>query len=99
MTVQSGPILAGREAALFPRRGGVSVAIMIDRSDIVAAANRIDRHVRHTPLVRLAAGELTHGGPVTLKLELLQHAGSFKPPRARAARSTGCCLPPCRPPV
>ena len=64
---------------MFPRRGGVSVAIMIDRSDIVAAANRIDRHVRHTPLIRLAAGELTHGGPVTLKLELLQHAGSFKP--------------------
>ena len=35
--------------------------------------------VRHTPLLRLAAPDLGLGIPVALKLELLQHAGSFKP--------------------
>jgi threonine dehydratase len=48
-------------------------------SDIDAAAARIAPHVRHTPVLRLAAGDLGVGYPVTLKLELLQHAGSFKP--------------------
>jgi threonine dehydratase len=41
------------------------------RDDIVAAAKRIDGLVRRTPVV-------DHDG-VTLKLEMLQHAGSFKP--------------------
>jgi threonine dehydratase len=48
-------------------------------SNIDAAAARIAPHVRHTPIMRLAAGDLGLGYPVTLKLELLQHAGSFKP--------------------
>jgi len=48
-------------------------------SDIAAAAERIGAHVRKTPLLDCAAGTfgLTH--PVTLKLEFLQHTGSFKP--------------------
>ena len=41
------------------------------RDDITAAARRIDGLVRRTPVV-------DHAG-VTLKLEMLQHAGSFKP--------------------
>jgi threonine dehydratase len=49
------------------------------RHDIAVAAARIAPWVRHTPLLRLAAGELGLGFPLTLKLELLQHAGSFKP--------------------
>ncbi len=52
---------------------------MISRSDIAAAAVRIDGYVRHTPLLQLAAREFDLDHPVTLKLELLQHAGSFKP--------------------
>jgi threonine dehydratase len=52
---------------------------MISRSDISSAAARIAGYVRHTPLLRLGAAELGLGFPVTLKLELLQHAGSFKP--------------------
>ncbi len=52
---------------------------MITRTDIATAANRIAGHVRHTPLLRLAAGELGPDIPLVLKLELLQHAGSFKP--------------------
>ncbi len=41
------------------------------RDDIEAAARRIDGLVRRTPVVDLDG--------VTLKLEMLQHAGSFKP--------------------
>ena len=49
---------------------------MIDRKSIAAAADRISPHVRHTPVLRCPFG---YESPVTLKLELLQHAGSFKP--------------------
>ena len=66
---------------------------MISRNDIAAAAARIDGHVRHTPLLRLAAAELGLGFPVTLKLELLQHAGSFKP-RGAFNRLLSASLPP-----
>lgn len=52
---------------------------MIDSAAIRTAATRIAPHVRHTPVIRLAGPELGLGHPVTLKLELLQHAGSFKP--------------------
>lgn len=54
-----------------------------DPVSIRAAAARIALHVRRTPLLRLAGGDLgvftplTHG--VVLKLELLQATGSFKP--------------------
>jgi threonine dehydratase len=49
---------------------------MIDRKSIAAAALRIAAHVRHTPLL---SADLGGASPVTLKLELLQCAGSFKP--------------------
>jgi len=52
---------------------------MTSRSEIAAAASRIAGYVRHTPLLRLTGAELGPKFPVTLKLELLQHAGSFKP--------------------
>ena len=52
---------------------------MISRSDIAAASARIAGYIRHTPLLCLTGSELSLGCPVTLKLELLQHAGSFKP--------------------
>lgn len=52
---------------------------MISRTDIAAAAHRIDRHVRRTPLLRLTGAEFGLPFPVCLKLELLQHSGSFKP--------------------
>ena len=50
-----------------------------DQTDIAAAAARIAPYVRHTPVIRLQAGDLGLPFAVTLKLELLQHAGSFKP--------------------
>jgi threonine dehydratase len=66
---------------------------MISRSDIAAAAARIEGYVRHTPFLCLAAAELGLGIPVTLKLELLQHAGSFKP-RGAFNRLLSSNLPP-----
>ncbi|MGD0106733.1 MAG: threonine/serine dehydratase [Rhodopila sp.] len=50
--------------------------IMIDRNLIAGAASRISRHVRHTPVLQT---DFSGNQSVTLKLELLQHAGSFKP--------------------
>jgi threonine dehydratase len=52
---------------------------MVNSSDVDTAAARIKGRVRHTPVLRLGKDELGLGFPVTLKLELLQHAGSFKP--------------------
>ncbi len=49
---------------------------MIDRNRIADAAQRISAYVRHTPTIQ---GDFGTDAPVTLKLELLQHAGSFKP--------------------
>jgi threonine dehydratase len=49
----------------------------VTRAEIEAAHARIAPHVRRTPVLHLgnASG---HDGPVSLKLEFLQHAGSFK---------------------
>ena len=52
---------------------------MLDRPDIVAAATRIAGRVRTTPVVELEPHALGSSALVTLKLELLQHTGSFKP--------------------
>ncbi len=49
------------------------------RASIAAAARRIAPHVRHTPVLRLPGGLPGCGGPLILKLELLQASGSFKP--------------------
>jgi threonine dehydratase len=50
-------------------------------SDVLAAHNRIKRHVRRTPVIEVAATDfgLTHDTPLVFKLEFLQHSGSFKP--------------------
>ncbi|MCX7351312.1 MAG: threonine/serine dehydratase [Alphaproteobacteria bacterium] len=49
---------------------------MITREAITRAAARITNHVRRTPVVSVTVEGVEL--PVTLKLELLQHAGSFK---------------------
>jgi threonine dehydratase len=51
---------------------------MIGQSDIEAAAARIAGHVRVTPVIRPAAWSDLTRADVTLKLEQLQHTGSFK---------------------
>lgn len=49
---------------------------MISQADILAAAARVAGRVRHTPVITVDSGAT---GAVALKLEHLQHAGSFKP--------------------
>jgi threonine dehydratase len=47
--------------------------------DVDAAARRTDGLVRRTPVLTMEAGAVGLAGGCVLKLELLQHAGSFKP--------------------
>jgi threonine dehydratase len=60
------------------------MAIPLDRSRIEAAHARIAHRIRRTPALTLPAA-FGHDGPLSLKLEFLQHAGSFK---ARGAFNT-----------
>ena len=53
--------------------------VLPDAAAIRAAADRIAPRIRRTPLLRLGAAELGAPCDVTLKLELLQASGSFKP--------------------
>lgn len=52
---------------------------MISRDEIVAARDRIAPYVRRTPVTEVDGAALGLAHPVVLKLELLQHTGSFKP--------------------
>lgn len=53
--------------------------IPISPSAIATALRRIRPYVRRTPVIEIEAADLElEGNPVTLKLEQLQHAGSFK---------------------
>src|SRR5579859_1129352 len=46
--------------------------------EIEAAAARIAGHIRETPILPLESGAFGLAGPIVLKLESLQHSGSFK---------------------
>jgi len=50
----------------------------VSPADISAAQARIAPHIRRTPVLACPMGAFGHDGPVSLKLEFLQHAGSFK---------------------
>lgn len=65
---------------------------MTSRTDIAAAAFRIAGRVRHTPVLHLAAADLGLDFAIALKLELLQHTGSFKP-RGAFNRLLSAALP------
>lgn len=52
----------------------------IDRATIAATERLIRPYIRRTPAMRIAAGDLGLAAePIVLKLEFLQHTGSFKP--------------------
>ena len=52
---------------------------MIDRAEIGAVERTIRPYVRRTPTIAVESGDFgLAGGTLRLKLELLQHAGSFK---------------------
>ncbi|MCP8938678.1 threonine/serine dehydratase [Alsobacter sp. SYSU M60028] len=61
----------------MPVQASPAEALPVTRADIEAAHARIRDHVRRTPLLR-ADADLAPGCAVTFKLELMQHAGSFK---------------------
>jgi threonine dehydratase len=52
---------------------------MITHTTIAAAAARLMPYVRHTPIIEIDGGSLSLHYSAKLKLELLQHTGSFKP--------------------
>src|SRR5262245_39241796 len=54
--------------------------MILDRETIAATARRIAPHVRRTPVIDADSADfgLELERPIALKLELLQHAGSFK---------------------
>ena len=54
------------------------MALSLTPELVTAAMERIRPHVRRTPVLALPDGAFGHAGPVSLKLELVQHAGSFK---------------------
>src|SRR5437763_4517545 len=58
--------------------------------DAIAPTERLIRpHTRHTPITQVDAGDLgLTGNPLILKLEFLQHTGSFKPRGAFASLLT-----------
>ena len=51
----------------------------VARTDIHDAARRIAPHIRRTPIVALEQGALGTEAALFMKLEFLQHTGSFKP--------------------
>lgn len=51
----------------------------VSRTEIEAAAERIRGRVRTTPVMELEEGAFGLPGHLSLKLELFQHTGSFKP--------------------
>ena len=53
--------------------------IPVDRAAIDVAAGRIGERVRTTPVLRLGRGAFKIDTDLVLKLECLQHTGSFKP--------------------
>ena len=57
-----------------------STATTINRAGIAGVERLIRAHVRRTPVLEIRGSELGLAGfPLVLKLELLQHSGSFKP--------------------
>jgi threonine dehydratase len=68
--------------------------MMLDRDAIAATERLIRPHIRHTPLVTVEGRDFAaEFGTVRLKLEFLQHSGSFKP-RGAFANLLGRTIPP-----
>ncbi|WP_373236428.1 threonine/serine dehydratase [Cohaesibacter celericrescens] len=49
------------------------------KDDIQKAYNQIRSHIRKTPILEISGNAFGTNQPIQLKLEMLQHAGSFKP--------------------
>lgn len=55
------------------------MTLPVSPADIAKAYALIAPHIRRTPVWNFPNGEFGHNGPVSLKLEFMQHVGSFKP--------------------
>lgn len=69
----------------------MNTSLPVTRDGIAASYGRIARHVRRTPVMDLPTGAFGVSSPVSLKLELFQHAGSFK---SRGAFNTLTAMTP-----
>lgn len=65
-------------SASQPEQETVMSASPVTRPMIEEAAGRIAGHARVTPVMRLGTGAFGSAADISLKLECLQHAGSFK---------------------
>lgn len=72
------PIAIWTFADRLPAQDTVMTEKPVPRPMIEAAADRIAGHARTTPVMRLGTGAFGSRADVSLKLECLQHAGSFK---------------------
>ncbi|HET6654590.1 MAG TPA: serine/threonine dehydratase [Nocardioides sp.] len=68
----------------------MTLGVLPSRRDVEEARARVGSAVRRTPVLEVEGAELGAAGRVVLKLELLQHAGSFK---ARGAMNNVLSLP------
>lgn len=66
-------------AAKGPLPAGDRPLREVTRPDIEEAHERIRPHIRRTPALVAEPGALGSEAPLTLKLEFVQHTGSFKP--------------------
>lgn len=64
---------------MFVSDSASSISPQVTPDDIEIAAKRIEPYVRRTPVLAVRGADLDLPIDVQLKLELLQHAGSFKP--------------------
>jgi len=65
--------------AAVPSRDDAARAVPVARADVEAAYERAGEYVRSTPVLEVEPEALGTAGRVVLKLEHLQHTGSFKP--------------------
>jgi threonine dehydratase len=73
----SAPIISPRRGRFF--LDSKDTAAVISRSNVEAAASRIAGRIRRTPVAEIDPTGYPKAGTVWVKLEFMQHTGSFKP--------------------
>ena len=78
------------EELATPGWPAADAATLVNRQAIVSIDALIRPYLRRTPVIRVDRADFgLPPGPLVLKLELLQHTGSFK---ARVPSRTCCCV-------
>ncbi|MBK9081247.1 MAG: threonine/serine dehydratase [Rhizobiales bacterium] len=68
------------------------MSLPVTAADVASTEARIRPFIRRTPLLEIDGAAFGHDAPVSMKLEFLQHAGSFKP-RGAFANLVGADIP------